>query len=133
VKRALPILVLTVAALVPLVRFEPSASTTTTVSTASPPSASDSAGQSAGQVVAGSTVSTRYGDVQVQVTFAGTEITAVSMLAQPDSGPTSKAVPQLVEETLTAQSADVDSVSGATTTSEAYVESLQAAIDGRDS
>jgi uncharacterized protein with FMN-binding domain len=126
-KRALPILVLTIAALVPLWRFEPSTSTTTTSQS------SESTSDSGAQVVAGSTVSTRYGDVQVQVTFAGTEITAVSMLRQPDSGPTSMAVPQLIEETLTAQSADVDSVSGATSTSEAYVESLQAAIDGKDS
>ncbi|HSK96715.1 MAG TPA: FMN-binding protein, partial [Euzebyales bacterium] len=121
-KRALPILVLTVAALVPLWRFEPSA-TTTTASTSSPSTSStsppSSTSDAAGQVVAGSTVSTRYGDVQVQVTFSGTRITAVTMLRQPDSGPTSKAVPQLIEETLTAQSADVDSVSGATTTSEA--------------
>lgn len=125
-KRALPILVLTVAALVPLWRFEPTAETTTS----STPSASSDSGS---QVVAGSTVSTRYGDVQVQVTFSGNEITAVSMLRQPDSGPTSKAVPELIEETLTTQSADVDSVSGATSTSEAYVESLQSAIDSQES
>lgn len=132
-KRALPILVLTVAALVPLWRFEPSATTTTASTSTSSPSSPSATSDTAGRVVAGSTVSTRYGDVQVQVTFSGTQITAVTMLRQPDSGPTSKAVPQLIEETLTAQSADVDSVSGATTTSEAYVESLQAAIDGRDS
>ena len=129
-KRALPIFVLTVAALVPLWRFEPTASTTTaSQSSESTQSTSDSGSQ----VVAGSTVSTRYGDVQVQVTFSGNEITAVSMLRQPDSGPTSKAVPELIEETLTAQSADVDSVSGATSTSEAYVESLQSAIDSKES
>ena len=127
-KRALPIFVLTVAALIPLWRFEPTAETTT-ASSGSTQSTSD--GNS--QVVAGSTVSTRYGNVQVQVTFSGTEITAVSMLQQPDSGPTSKAVPELIEETLTAQNADVDSVSGATSTSEAYVESLQYAIDSRES
>jgi uncharacterized protein with FMN-binding domain len=42
-------------------------------------------------------------------------------------------VPELIEETLTAQSADVDTVSGATSTSEAYVESLQSAIDSQES
>jgi uncharacterized protein with FMN-binding domain len=129
-KRALPIFVLTVAALIPLWRFEPTAETATTASSSQPtqPTSDGNA-----QVVAGSTVRTRYGDVQVQVTFSGTEITAVSMLRQPDSGPTSKAVPELIEETLTAQNADVDSVSGATSTSEAYVESLQSAIDSRES
>ncbi len=129
-KRALPIFVLTVAALIPLWRFEPTASTTATSQSSE---SSQSTSDSGSQVVAGSTVSTRYGDVQVQVTFSGTEITAVSMLRQPDSGPTSKAVPELIEETLTAQSADVDSVSGATSTSEAYVESLQSAIDSQES
>ncbi|HEX6352098.1 FMN-binding protein [Actinophytocola sp.] len=129
-KRAIPIMILTVAGLIPLWRFEPTPETTSTAneSTQSPSTSTD--GNT--QVVAGSTVTTRYGDVQVEVTFSGTEITSVRMLQQPDSGPTSKAVPELIEETLTAQSADVASVSGATTTSEAYVDSLQAAIDGRD-
>jgi uncharacterized protein with FMN-binding domain len=132
VKRALPILVLTIAALVPLWRFEPSSET----SVASPPASSSSdssTSDSAARVVAGSIVDTRYGTVQVEVTYSGDQITSVRMLQQPDSGPTSKSVPQLIEETLTAQSAEVDSVSGATTTSEAYVESLQAAIDGQAS
>jgi uncharacterized protein with FMN-binding domain len=125
-KRALPILVLTIAALIPLWRFEPSSETTTTA-------ASSSTSDSGGQVVAGDNISTSHGNVQVEVTFSGDRITAVRMLLQPDSGPTSRAVPQLIEETLTAQSADVDSVSGATTTSEAYVNSLQSAIDARES
>lgn len=123
-KRALPVLVLTVAALIPVMRFEPEVQT----STASAPAPAATAGS---DVVEGANVSTRYGDVQVEVTFDGDRIAAVRMLRQPDSGPTSMAVPQLVEETLRAQSADVDSVSGATMTSAAYVESLQAAIDGK--
>jgi uncharacterized protein with FMN-binding domain len=125
-KRALPILVLTIAALIPLWRFEPSSETTTTA-------ASSSTSDSGDQVVAGDNISTSHGNVQVEVTFSGDRITAVRMLLQPDSGPTSRAVPQLIEETLTAQSAEVDSVSGATTTSEAYVNSLQSAIDSRES
>jgi uncharacterized protein with FMN-binding domain len=82
-------------------------------------------------IVAGSTVATEKGDVQVEVTFDGDEITAVRMLKQPDHPQTTGAVPILVEETLEAQSADVDTVSGATLTSEGYKESLQAAIDAR--
>jgi uncharacterized protein with FMN-binding domain len=131
VKRALPILVLTIAALIPLWRFEPTASTTTVAESGS--SSSSSSSDSTGQVVAGDNISTSHGNVQVEVTFSGSEITAVRMLQQPDSGPTSKAVPQLIEETLTAQSADIDTVSGATSTSEAYVNSLRSAIDSRDS
>jgi uncharacterized protein with FMN-binding domain len=130
-KRAVPIMVLTVAALIPLWRFEPAADTA--VATAPSSSSESSSSSSDGsEVVAGSTVSTRYGEVQVEVTYSGSQITSVRMLRQPDSGPTSMAVPQLIEETLRAQSADVDSVSGATTTSGAYVESLQAAIDARE-
>lgn len=128
-KRALPVMVLTVAALIPLWRFEPASETTTAAASAPSSSSSSSEG---GQVVAGSTVSTRYGEVQVEVTYSGDQIASVRMLRQPDSGPTSMAVPQLIQETLQAQSADVDSVSGATTTSAAYVESLQAAIDARE-
>lgn len=53
------------------------------------------------------------------------------MLQQPDHPQTTAAVPQLIEETLQAQSADIDTVSGATITSDGYKESLQAAIDAR--
>jgi uncharacterized protein with FMN-binding domain len=41
----------------------------------------------------------------------------------------SYAVPQLRSEVLTAQSANIDVVSGATVTSEGYINSLQAALD----
>jgi uncharacterized protein with FMN-binding domain len=80
-------------------------------------------------VVKGPTVETEKGPVQVQATFRGAKITAVSMLQQPDHPQTEAAVPVLIEETLTAQSADIDTVSGATITSDAYRKSLQATID----
>ena len=51
------------------------------------------------------------------------------MLQQPNHPQTTAAVPKLVAETLKAQSADIDTVSGATITSNAYKKSLQAAID----
>ncbi|MGW3068288.1 FMN-binding protein, partial [Streptomyces sp. NPDC001130] len=65
----------------------------------------------------------------VQVTFDGDEITAVRMLQQPNHPQTTAAVPKLVAETLKTQSAHIDTVSGATITSDAYKKSLQAAID----
>jgi uncharacterized protein with FMN-binding domain len=65
------------------------------------------------------------------VTFRDHRITAVRMLQQPDHPQTTAAVPKLIEETLQAQSADIDTVSGATVTSDGYKESLQAAIDTR--
>jgi uncharacterized protein with FMN-binding domain len=53
------------------------------------------------------------------------------MLQQPNHPQTTAAVPKLIAETLEAQSADIDAVSGATITSDGYVESLQAAIDAK--
>ncbi|MER5791536.1 FMN-binding protein [Streptomyces sp. NPDC001980] len=133
-KRAIPVVVLSIAGLVPVWRYEPSIGGTTT-STAEPapaPSAtSTTASGAAGTVVKGTTVNTDKGPVQVQVTFSGDRISAVTMLQQPNHPQTAAAVPVLVSETLKAQSADVDTVSGATITSDAYKESLQAAIDAK--
>ncbi|MGW4169679.1 FMN-binding protein [Streptomyces chartreusis] len=140
-KRAIPVLVLSLAGLIPVWRYEPSLGTPTTeaASPASTPSAdsgsadtgSSESGSAADTVVKGSTVNTDKGPVQVEVTFAGDRITAVRMLQQPNHPQTTAAVPQLVAETLEAQSADVDTVSGATITSDGYKESLQAAIDAK--
>ncbi|MGN8247042.1 FMN-binding protein [Cellulomonas soli] len=82
----------------------------------------------------GTTVSTRFGDVQVEITVSGGTITASDAIAYPTRDGKSKqinayAVPVLNEEALSAQSASIDLVSGATYTSDAYVESLQSAID----
>ncbi|MGW0711304.1 FMN-binding protein [Streptomyces sp. NPDC002643] len=127
-KRAIPAIVLSAAALVPVWRYTPSTETTTTVTAEPAPSASAStSGDPA--VISGPTVDTEKGPVQVQATFQGEKITAVEMLQQPDHPQTEAAVPVLIEETLEAQSADIDTVSGATITSDAYKESLQAAID----
>ncbi|MGW1674284.1 FMN-binding protein [Streptomyces sp. NPDC002324] len=125
-KRVIPALVLSAAALVPVWRYSPSTATTTTVTAEPAPSASAAAGST---VVKGPTVDTEKGPVQVQATFRGEKITAVSMLQQPNHPQTEAAVPVLIEETLEAQSADIDTVSGATITSDAYRESLQATID----
>ncbi|MEU2910850.1 FMN-binding protein [Streptomyces massasporeus] len=132
-KRALPVLVLSVAGLIPLWRYAPSHDTASSQAAAAPastPSVSSSGGTTS-TVVPGSTVDTEKGPVQVEVTFDGDRIASVRMLRQPDHPQTTAAVPRLIEETLQAQSADVDTVSGATVTSDGYKESLQAAIDAR--
>ncbi|MCX5360054.1 FMN-binding protein [Streptomyces sp. NBC_00124] len=132
-KRAIPVVVLSIAGLVPIWRYEPSiggsTSTTEAASTPSASSSSSGSGSSSGTVVKGTTVTTEKGPVQVQVTFQGDKITAVKMLQQPNHPQTTAAVPKLIAETLEAQSADIDTVSGATITTEGYKESLQAAID----
>ncbi|WP_329326173.1 FMN-binding protein [Streptomyces luteogriseus] len=132
-KRAIPVLVLSIAGLIPLWRYAPShdtGSSPAAAAPASPPSVSSSGGSTT-TVVAGSTLDTEKGPVQVEVTFDGDEIASVRMLRQPDHPQTTAAVPQLIEETLQAQSADIDTVSGATITSVGYRESLQAAIDAK--
>ncbi len=82
-------------------------------------------------VTTGSEESSQFGTVQVQVAFKGQQMTSIKLLQQPNSGRAVQALPQLQEEALQAQSADIDTVSGATETSESYKTSLQAAIDKR--
>ena len=82
----------------------------------------------------GTTASTRWGPVQVRATVANGTITAIDVIAQPsgnhkDEEINADAVPTLVQETLQAQSAKIDMVSGATVTSEGYVASLQSVLD----
>ncbi|MEU4524701.1 FMN-binding protein [Amycolatopsis sp. NPDC024027] len=82
----------------------------------------------------GDAADTRYGPVQVRITVAGGRITDAQAVEYPrESGRdvriNSAAVPALNEEALQAQSAQIDTVSGATYTSEGYQQSLQSAID----
>lgn len=82
----------------------------------------------------GSAIQTHYGIVQVQVTFQNGTITDVTSLQLPNGDPRSaqisqSAAPKLRSEVLTAQSAQVDTISGATYTSQGYVQSLQSALD----
>lgn len=72
--------------------------------------------------------------MQVQITVSGSRIASVGVLQVPlntsrDQEINSFAVPQLNQETLRAQNAQIDSVSGATYTSDGYVGSLQSALD----
>ncbi|MFE5667268.1 FMN-binding protein [Streptomyces niveus] len=136
-KRVLPVLALTVAAVIPLWRYEPSLGTSVEAAPpipappVTPPDRDGEFGATAPLVVRGSTVSTEKGPVEVEVTFDGERISAVRLLRQPDHPQTTAAVPTLIEETLEAQSADIDTVTGATITSDGYRESLQAAIDAK--
>ena len=141
-KRAIPVFVLTVAGLIPVWRYHPStgtadtaqpASTPTSVPSAAASSPSVSSSASSAKVVQGTAVSTTKGVFQVEVTFRGDRIASVRMLQAPHHPQTRWAVPELVAETLKAQSAHIDTVSGATITSQGYRESLQAAIDAKGS
>ncbi|MEX3106527.1 MULTISPECIES: FMN-binding protein [unclassified Streptomyces] len=126
-KRAIPVLVLSVAGLIPVFRYEPGVASSSAGSSAAVVAPSPSG--ASGTVFSGPTVPTEKGDVQVQITYQGGKISAVKMLKQPDHPQTTAAVPKLIAATLSAQSADIDTVSGATITSNGYKKSLQAAID----
>ncbi len=96
---------------------------------------SSSGGSSSGaSTVTGSVAQTRWGPVQVRLTLSGSRITAVDVVQYPSANPNDQrinayALPILVQETLSRQSARIDMVSGATVTSDGYLQSLQSALD----
>ncbi|RDV45885.1 FMN-binding protein [Leifsonia sp. ku-ls] len=113
-----------------------STSSGSTTSATPSPTPSASASAAATKTVMGSAVDTRYGTVQVKVTFSGTTITAVDTVQAPDQNGRDleidqQALPMLEQEVLASQSANIDTVSGATYTSEGYIRSVQSAIDQR--
>jgi len=84
--------------------------------------------------VTGPTVQTQFGPVQVQITFSGGQMSDVQALQLPVDHPRSAQIssyvqPILRQEVLQAQSAQIDLISGATYTSYAYTQSVQAILD----
>ena len=95
------------------------------------PAEEEPAGPKAG-TYKGKAAQNQYGAVQVTIKISGGKITAANATYPNDgfSGTINpKAVDKLSAATLKAQSAEVDAVSGATFTSQSYVQSLQAALD----
>ncbi len=81
----------------------------------------------------GNTYNAYYGNVQVAVTISGGKITNVKFLQYPNSHSTSvfinqQAMPYLQQETIQSQNANVQLISGATFTSQAFVQSLTSAL-----
>ena len=110
------------------------ASGSTSIVTPVPGSSGSGTGTAQTATVTGTSTDTRWGPVQVQITVANGEITDVTVVEYPtgngkDRQINARALPVLVQETLDAQSADIDMVSGATVTSEGYIGSLQSALD----
>ena len=148
-KRTIFVVALSIAGFIAVWRFEPGPVHNTAVaapppsvaapSTAPPPpnstspSSAPSTPDSANATVTtqGTPESSNYGTVQVEVTFTGTRMVAVTLLQAPDDGRALTALPRLQQEAMKAQSADIDTITGATETSESYKTSLQAAIDAR--
>lgn len=116
---------------------QPSSSATATHPTTAAPPNSATAGQATGGYIdgtyTGSAYSNEFGSWTVTVTIADGQITDVtaSTTAQDhhSQGINTQAVPRLRTQVLTAQSAQVDTISGATLTSHSYLSSLQSALD----
>lgn len=87
----------------------------------------------AGNTITGTAAGTRYGDVQVQIVVSSGKIVSATAVDYPTGGRdgeiNSYAVPVLEKEAVAAQGASIDTVSGATVTSEGYKQSLQSALD----
>ena len=82
----------------------------------------------------GQTFTNNYGPVQVAAVVSGGKITTVTFLQLPSDRAHSQEVsamakPALLQETITAQNANVATVSGATQTTESYTQSLQSALN----
>ena len=110
------------------------ASGSTSIVTPVPGSSGSGMGTAQTATVTGTSTDTRWGPVQVQITVADGQISDVTVVEYPtgngkDRQINARALPVLVQETLDAQSADIDMVSGATVTSEGYLGSLQSALD----
>jgi uncharacterized protein with FMN-binding domain len=100
---------------------------------APPATSNNAAGRKDGQFT-GQDILTRWGDVQVKVTISGGRITDVQALQLPYDRQRSSEIsqyagPQLHDEVLQAQSAQIDTISGATYTSAGYAQSVQSALD----
>jgi uncharacterized protein with FMN-binding domain len=93
-----------------------------------------SGGMTTTRTITGAVETTMYGPMQVKVTLEGQKITNVAVVQETNDGQESQqidsfSIPKLTAETLAAQSARIDTVSGATTTSTGYIGSLQSALD----
>jgi uncharacterized protein with FMN-binding domain len=82
----------------------------------------------------GPSVANRYGTVQVQVAMTAGKVVDVRAVQLPANDGKSQQIsrqagPRLKQQALTAQTASIDGVSGATYTSDGYRQSLQAALD----
>lgn len=133
-KRAVLAIVGTVCGLVMLLSFKTRPATDTGAGAEPPPAPGAASGTGATRVVTGAAIDTEYGPVQVRLTLAHGKITKARAIKFPNDRNRSVeinrfAVPRLTRETVAAQSAQIDAVSGASYTSEGYIRSLQSALD----
>jgi uncharacterized protein with FMN-binding domain len=115
----------------------PSSLTPIVLSSSSAPVVASSSAQTQSEykdgVYSGASENAHYGNVQVSVTLQSGQITDISFLDYPQHQHESEqinsyAMPQLISEAIQSQSAQVDTVSGATFTSRAFAQSLASAL-----
>lgn len=133
----------TVSGMVMLLSLKPHASPQTALALPAPSSSASASGGTGSaatgtKTVTGDTVQTRWGPVQVRITVKDGKLTEVTAVTYPTDNPrdqeiNSYAIPRLRTEALQAQSAEIDTVSGATYTSDGYRQSLQSALDSAGS
>jgi len=132
-KRPLLVLTGTVVGTVGVLSYVPVATNAAPISQSVAQQAVGTKAMTAGtKTVSGSIIQTQFGPVQVQIQVKGKKIVSARALHTPQGGRSSQinsqAVPYLIQETLQAQSANIQGVSGATYTSDGWVQSLQAAL-----
>jgi uncharacterized protein with FMN-binding domain len=118
----------------PAAQSGPTAGTSGGTSSGSKKTSGSSAASSSTKTVTGGVAQTEWGPVQVQLSVKAKRITAVKVVQQPNGNSrdfeiNSYALPILIQETMSKQSAQIDMVSGATITSGGYIQSLQSALD----
>jgi uncharacterized protein with FMN-binding domain len=140
VRRIVTAIAATISAVVLLFSYHTSTNSGSTQAATSIRSSASSSGSGAAQASTGATtytgdeVQTEWGIVQVQITVENGKVTAAEATKVPDGNHRDQeinayAVPLLNQEVLDAQSAGIDTVSGATVTSDGYIQSLQSALD----
>lgn len=132
-KRAILIGAGTVAGAAAVLAYQPGALFSGTGGEAAAATAAPAAATATSQTYTGDAVETGYGPVQVEVTVEGSTITDVTAVAVPQNDGKSAqisayAIPELQQQAVTAQSASIDGISGASYTSAGFAQSLQSAL-----
>jgi uncharacterized protein with FMN-binding domain len=130
VRRTVLTVAATVSGIVLLLSLKPASDPAAAPAPPPPAAASQEAGAT---TVTGEAVRTQYGPVQVRLTVRDGRIVRAEAVQAPSGGRSTEvsgdAVPRLNQAAVTAQSARIDAVSGATYTSDGYRRSLQSALD----
>jgi uncharacterized protein with FMN-binding domain len=132
-----------VAIVPPVVTSEPASTPATTAQPTSTPAVTPTptatpSGQYKDGQYTGPSENAYYGFVQVKATISAGKLASVQFLQYPNDNPTSQsinsqAIPYLQQEAIQAQSANVDVISGATFTSQAFTQSLSSALSSAKS